>query len=119
MKIQIADSELPIMELLWKKSPQTSPQLLSQLNGNNSTNKTLLKRLVDKKMVIAEPITSRSFSYSPAISQKDYQKSTSQNFLDKVFQGSCKKLVLNFIAEDKLTKQDLQELLNIIEEVDK
>lgn len=116
MKRPIADSELPMMQALWKRSPQTSPELLAQIGGNPSTQKTLLKRLVDKGLVEAEPITSRSFRYSPTVTQEDYQKDSSRHFLDKVFQGSGQAMLLNFVQDDKVTVDDLQELLDLLKE---
>ncbi len=117
MNIPITDAELPIMQLLWKSAPQTSTELLAQLEGNDNTQKTLLKRLVEKGAVYTQPITSRTFSYAPAVSKEEYEHSKSETLLHKVFGGSSKKMLLSFVEQEKITKKDLQELLDMIEGV--
>lgn len=116
MTIQIADSELTIMKVLWKNSPLTSAEILSQIEGNKNTIKTLLQRLVTKGALTVEPIKGHTYLYAPAVSQADYTDVTSERFLTKVFDGSGKAMLLNFIQEERITKADLQELLDLIEE---
>lgn len=116
MKIQIADSELPIMKVLWKESPLTSAEILSKMEGNTNTLKTLLQRLVAKGALETEAIDKRSYSYRPVISQKEYRKICSKGFLEKVFDGSTQAMLLNFVKEEQVTKEELEELLRQIEE---
>lgn len=114
--MHIADAELPIMKVLWEHGSMTSPELLSHLEGNKSTLKTLLQRLVAKGAVEASEITSRSYRYTAAVSREEYINEERRGFLQKVFDGSAKKMLLNFVKEEKITREDLQALLDQIEE---
>ncbi|MEG0898825.1 MAG: BlaI/MecI/CopY family transcriptional regulator [Oscillospiraceae bacterium] len=115
-KINIADSELPIMKVLWEKDNITSPEIFDGMSGNISTLKTLLKRLVDKGAVKATEINSRSYRYSAVVSEDEYICSERKGFLQKVFDGSKEKMLLNFVKEENITKDDLEKLLEMIEE---
>ncbi len=115
-KINIANSELPIMKILWKNGELTSPQIFDYLEGNSSTLKTLLKRLVDKKLVGVNRINSRSYSYYPLVSRSDYINHERKGFLKRVFDGSKNKMLLNFVKEENITRQDIEKLLDLIEE---
>ena len=114
--ITIADSELPIMKVLWEKGTLTSPQIFAGMTGNKSTLKTLLQRLVAKGAVIAEENTTRTYLYTAAITKQEYINSERTGFIQKVFDGSAKKMLLNFVQEEKITKEELQQLMDIIEE---
>lgn len=114
--ITIADSELPIMKVLWEKGRLTSPQIFENMRGNKSTLKTLLQRLVAKGAVKAEENTGRTYIYTAAITQREYIDEQSKGFLQKVFDGSAKKMLLNFVQEEKISKEDLQRLIDMIEE---
>lgn len=115
-QISIADAELPIMKVLWEKDNLTSPEIFADMEGNKSTLKTLLKRLVEKGAVKAIEINSRTYRYSAVISEEEYISRERTGFLQKVFDGSREKLLLNFVKEENITRDDLKKLLQMIEE---
>ncbi len=117
--IHIADSELPIMKVLWEEGELTSPEILSHLEGNKSTLKTLLQRLVAKGAVQATELTARSYRYSALVSREEYMAMEGSGFLQRVFDGSARRMLLNFIKEEQITKEDLQALMDEIEKGEK
>lgn len=114
--ISISDAELPIMKVLWENGTLTSPQILEKLEGNKNTLKTLLQRLVTKGAISVEEPMPRKSLYTAAVSKEEYIKVERTGFIQKVFDGSAKNMLLNFVQEEKISKQDLQELLALIEE---
>lgn len=118
-KINIADSELPIMKELWARGELSSPQIFENIEGNISTLKTLLKRLVDKGAVGTREINSRSYLYHAEVTKKEYIKSERKGFMERIFDGSKEKMLLNFVKEENITKEDLQKLIDMIEEEEK
>jgi len=115
-KITINDSELPIMKVLWKQSGITSPQILAQLRGNKSTLKTLLGRLVSRGAVRVEEINQRTYRYFAAVTEEEYIAGQRKGFLQKVFDGSAEKMLLNFVREENISAEDLRRLINQISE---
>jgi len=116
-KITINDSELPIMKVLWQQDGITSPEILSQLRGNKSTLKTLLGRLVSRSAVRVEEINQRNYRYYAAVSEEEYIAGQRRSFLQKVFDGSAEKMLLNFVREENISPEDLQGLIEQITEV--
>jgi len=114
--IPIADAELPIMKVLWDKGSLPSPEIFADMEGNKSTLKTLLQRLVAKGAVEATEINSRTYRYRAIVTREEYTNATSKNFLQKVFDGSAEKMLINFVKEEKIGREDLQKLLDLIEE---
>jgi len=114
--IPISEAELPIMRVLWQYGSLSSPEIFAHLEGNRSTLKTLLQRLVAKGAVEAQELTSRSYLYSAKVSRESYIAQERKGFLQRAFDGSVQQLLLNFVKEEKVTREDLQRLL---EEIDK
>jgi BlaI family penicillinase repressor len=115
-KITINDSELPIMKVLWQRDGLALPEILAQLRGNKSTLKTLLGRLVSRGAVRAEEITQRSFRYYAIVSEEEYIAGQRRSFLQKAFDGSAEKMLLNFVREENITAEELRSLVDQIEE---
>jgi len=120
MRISITDAELSIMKILWEKGSLPSSQIFAEMKdcgtGNRNTQKTLLLRLVNKGAVQYEELTKNSYLYSPLIKQEEYINDSRKSFLEKLFDGSTKKMMLNFVKEKAISKADLQELIKMIEE---
>ena len=114
-KIDINDCELPIMKFLWKKDGMTSSEIFADITGNRSTLKTLLSRLVERGAVRAEEINRRNFRYFAAVTEEDYIESQRKTFLEKVFDGSAEKMLLNFVKEENVSADALRRLVDLIE----
>jgi len=115
-KISITDAELPIMKVLWEKDCATSLEIFAKLDGNKSTLKTLLLRLVQKGAVKAEEINLRNYKYSAAVSEQEYIAGERNNFLKRVFGGSAEKMLLNFVKEESISPATIKRLVDMIEE---
>jgi BlaI family penicillinase repressor len=119
-QINITDAELPIMKVLWEKGSITSPEIFDGIAGaknkNKSTLKTLLLRLVQKKAVGYEEINSRNYRYTALVSQAQYINQNRKSFLKRAFDGSTQQMLLNFVKEEKITEEDLKQLIEMIKE---
>ena len=114
----ISHSELPIIKILWENNKLTQPEIYEKLGGNQnkSTFKTLLSRLVAKGCIEAIEVNSRTYLYSPLVTREQYISQEQSGFLQRVFDGSKDKMLLNFVKQEKFTKKDLQNLIDLIEE---
>lgn len=115
MNCSISDSEWKILKLLWKRSPQTLPEILDSLKDtgwSNTTIQTFLSRLV-RKGAIETRRQGKGYLYTPIVSEEECQHSETKEFVDRVFDGSIHKLVASF-AKGKLSEQELAELERLI-----
>ena len=121
-KYEITDAELEIMKVLWKYGELTLNKIVEILskneNKNKSTIKTLLYRLIEKESVKSITNKTKENTYKATINEEEYLKKANETFLEKVYNGSTNKLLLNFVEEKKISKKDLQDLLDLIESED-
>ena len=120
-KLSDAEYELEIMKIIWEDQEKTTlfsyimDELIKQGRPcQKNTLIVLLSRLVGKGYLKATK-TGRRNEYTPLISETEYQTSQTQNFIDKVYEGSVKGLVMNLIAGDLLTDEEYEELKRLLE----
>lgn len=110
------------MKLLWRESPQTARQLIDSLSGSvvwsPKTVKTLLNRLVNKK-VIDFNLSGRVYEYYPCYKEEDCLKFERNSFLSRVYNGALKPMLAAFLEEYKLTPNEIEELKSILDEESK
>lgn len=120
MTNQITDAELEIMKVLWEKKSLTLNELVEELSKeepkNKSTIKTLLYRLIDKNIVKSVEKNKKENEYKPLILEKKYLKNANETFLEKLYDGNVNNMLLNFVEDKKITKEEIENLLNIIDE---
>jgi len=116
---KISDSELEVMKILWDKGAVTSPEIIEALSittkWSKTTIKTLIARLVSKEVIEQIKEAGQLYVYKPLISEKEYKKSENENFVTRLYKGSINNMLLNFVEEKQISKQDLEKLLRLIE----
>jgi BlaI family penicillinase repressor len=113
MKSKITDAELKVMKLLWNENRPLSfseirESLEASMGWSKSTIQTYVVRLRDKGVISAA--SNYVTLYSPNVSQQEYLSAAGQSFLNKLFEGSAKKLVASFCQNGQLKESDLDEL---------
>jgi BlaI family penicillinase repressor len=118
----ISESEWKVMKVLWARSPLAAMEIINALAGTEdwhpNTVKTLLSRLHKKKAVGVEK-QKNLYLYRPLVSEADCVKIESESFLDRVFGGSVKPLLMHFVEQERLSSQDLDELRRILRQKQK
>lgn len=121
-KYEITDAELEIMKVLWENEELTLNEIVEKLSQkekrNKSTIKTLLYRLVEKQSVKSNAKEKRENTFQAIIRQEEFLKRENESFLEKLYNGSTNKLLLNFVEEKKISKKDIEDLLELIERED-
>ena len=114
----ISEAEYQVMKLIWDKAPVSTKEVTEILTVESSwkpkTIQTLLSRLV-KKGAIGYKKEGRVFVYTPLIKEEDYVEQESSSFLNKFYDGALNSMVVNFLVQDKLTENDINELKKILD----
>ncbi len=120
-KARISESEWIVMEEIWTRHPVTAAEVVEGLQGKadwkGQTIRTLLTRLVKKafvRMIHKENV----FLYEPLVERASVVEQESSSFLNRVFAGSCKPLVLHFVENGELTVEEIEELKRALEGID-
>lgn len=108
---KIQDSELEVMRILWKAAGpvpliEIRRMLSSKRGWEDSTIKTLLRRLCEKGIVKLE----RRGVYCAVVTEAEYKQWSTRHYVGKVFDGSAKRLVASLLSDGQLSEADVAEL---------
>jgi BlaI family penicillinase repressor len=116
----IADSEWSVMEALWAASPQTASELAKTLRPTTrwaeNTVRTLLTRLVDKGAVSTGENSAGTRTYLPAVKRESCVRAEGESFMQRIFGGAAKPLLVHFAQNTKLTAEEVRELKKILDQ---
>lgn len=116
----ISESEWSVMEALWERAPQTASEVTKTLRPTMSwaenTVRTLLTRLVDKGALKTAENESGTRTYAPAVKREACVRAESDSFLQRIFGGAAKPLLVHFAQNSKLTPEEVQELKKLLDQ---
>lgn len=116
MKLKLFDSELKVMETLWKHGECTAGQmakLLKEETGwNRNTTYTVIKKCIEKGAVERlEP----NFTCRAAVSRDEIQAAETEELIDRMFEGSRSKFFAAFLSGQDMSEEELKELRRMLE----
>ena len=115
-----SDAELDILAALWRLGPSTVREIHEAL-GKDSGYTTTLKQmqLMTEKGLLARSERFRSHVYEAGVAKEQTQKQIAADLLKRGFEGSAKNLVLGALAAQPASQQELREIRQILDEMDK
>ena len=118
---KISEAEWEIMKVLWAKSPLAADAIIVKLSARDDwhpkTAKTLLNRLVKKKALGFEK-EGRAYRYHPLVREVECVRAVSASFLDRVFGGSLTPMLAHFVAHQKMSAKEIQDLKRLLDKKD-
>ncbi|RDY27581.1 BlaI/MecI/CopY family transcriptional regulator [Romboutsia weinsteinii] len=119
-KFQVTEAELEVLKVIWKKKKTTSKEIVDELlyttNWKSKTIQTLITRLVDKGALDVDKSSKKGYIYSPNVSEQEYKKVANESFINKLYNGSLNLMLSTFITDNQLSKQDINNLKNLLNE---
>ena len=117
--VKLFDSELKVMDILWKEGDTTAKDLaetLAQEAGwNKNTTYTLIKRCIKKGAIQrSEP----HFMCHALIPKEKVQEAETNELIRKLFDGSVDKLFASLIGRKELSEKQIRKLKKIVEELE-
>lgn len=116
MSMKLFDSELKIMEVLWKEGEQTAGQLaaiLKERTGwNRNTTYTVIKKLVDKGAVErSEP----GFVCKALVTREQVRQREANDLLSKLFDNSADLFLSAYLHGKQLSHAEIERLKALVE----
>jgi BlaI family penicillinase repressor len=116
---KIADSEWRVMQVLWRRGPQTANDVVSALSSEVKwkprTIKTLIGRLV-KKGAIKVTDEGYRYRYSAAVDESTCVRSETKSFVRRVYKGTMTPVLAAFLEDADLTAEEIDELQEILDQ---
>lgn len=116
---KISESEWQVMKIIWQNPHCTANFVTDMLKDDSEwkpkTIKTLISRLLNKNVIGYEQ-DGRVYKYYPLVLETECIKEENKSFLNRVYNGSIKAMLANFIEDNDLTSDELAELRRILDE---
>jgi predicted transcriptional regulator len=109
------DAELGILSVLWSRGPSTVRQIAEAM-GREAGYTTILKllQIMTEKRLVVRDEGARTHVYEAAFTQDDTQRQLVADLLDRAFEGSAAKLVLQALATGKASADELAEIKKLL-----
>lgn len=119
MAIKLFDSELRVMEILWKEGDTTAKRiaeiLSQQISWSKTTTYTIIKRCLEKGAIERiEP----NFVCHPLITIEKAREFETTELINKMYGGATDLLVASLLDGKKLSGEEIGRLKQIVSELE-
>jgi len=118
---KLTNKEEEIMHVLWKLKKAFVKEVVAELPApkpHYNTASTVIRKMESKGYVKHEAF-GKTHRYYPAISKEDYRKRYFSNATQNYFENSYKNVVSFFAKEEKISADELREIIKLIESKNK
>lgn len=114
---KLTPNEEEAMQAVWNSKVGTIKEFLDLIPDPKPPYTTLastVKNLERKKFIQGEK-TGNTFCYTPLIKEEEYKQTFMGDFVNDYFRNSYKELVTFFANQEKISADDLKEIIQMIE----
>ena len=114
---KLTNKEEEIMHILWKLEKAFVKDVLAEIEEDKphyNTLSTIIRNLEDKGYVSYNAY-GKTHQYFPIVSKEAYKKRFMNTAIENYFNSSYKNVVSFFAKEEKISVEDLKEIISLIE----
>ena len=115
--MQVTEAESIVMDVLWERHPRSADDVVAALVGREDWQEATIQTLLNKGAIRADK-DGRRYLYSPVLAREDWVLGESQGLLERLFDGRVAPLVAHFSQQRRLSRKDIAELRQLLEEID-
>lgn len=114
---KLTNKEEEIMQILWKLKKAFVKDIMEEITEDKPHYNTLstIVRNLEEKGYVGYTAYGKTHQYFPLVSIEKYRKKFMSTAIDTYFNSSYKNLVSFFAEEEKISADELREILAIIE----
>lgn len=116
------ESELEILQILWQHGPSSVRFVNNILNEKREVGYTTtlkIMQIMTEKGLVIRDTNQRTHVYDAVAKEKDTQKNLLNSFIEKTYRGSAMKMVLQALGQQDASKEELNSLKKIIDQIEK
>lgn len=119
MDMKLFDSELKVMEVLWKEGDATAKRiaevLKEQVGWSKTTTYTVIKKCIDKgALKRLDP----NFVCSPLVTREQVRESETTELINKMYDGAADQLVASILGHRALSREEIERLKHMVEKLE-
>ncbi|HEV9038602.1 MAG TPA: BlaI/MecI/CopY family transcriptional regulator [Puia sp.] len=116
-------AQLEILQVLWKYGPSTvrfvNDQLNRQQNQSLSYTSTLkLMQIMHEKGLVHRDESNMTHVYSALLEEGKTKSIVLKKFVDSVYEGSAKSLMLELLGNEKMNEKDMDMIKKMLDRLD-
>ena len=114
---KLTNKEEEVMKILWSLQKAFVKEIMKEIEGEKphyNTLSTIVRNLEDKKYVDHEAF-GKTHRYYPLVSKESYRNNFVNHNMVDFFDNSYKSLVSFFAKEEKISVDELKEIIALIE----
>jgi predicted transcriptional regulator len=115
------DAELAILRVLWRQGPSTVRQVFDVLSRQRAVGYTTVLKLLQimtQKGLVARDETRQVHVCRARISQDKTQRQLLRHLLERAFDGSAQKLVMQALKAKKTSPAELAEIRQLLDQLE-
>jgi len=115
------EKELEILQLIWHNGPSTVRLINEELNQNKKVGYTTtlkLMQIMAEKGLLSRDESSRNHIYHAEVKMNKTQNALTEKFLNQVFGGSSKQLIMQLLGNSKASAKDINEVKEYIKKLE-
>ena len=115
--IKLTNKEEEVLHILWKLDKAFVKEIVACLpdpKPHYNTISTIIRNM-EEKGYIKHNAFGKTHQYFPAISKEDYRKTFMKKTINNYFENSYKNVVSFFAKEEKISIEELKEIIELIE----
>ena len=114
---KLTNKEEEIMQILWKLKKAFVKEVLAEITEEQPHYNTLstIIRNLEEKGFVSHNAYGNTHQYFPIVRMEDYRKRFMNTAIDTYFDSSYKNMVSFFAKEEKISAEELREILAMIE----
>ena len=116
--IKPTESELEILQVLWKKGLATVREVheeLAALKDAGYTTTLKLMQIMNEKGLVQRDDSSKTHIYEAIVSKEKTQQHIVGKLMNTLFDGSASQLVMRALGGSKPSKKELEEIQKLID----
>jgi BlaI family penicillinase repressor len=116
------DAELEILKVLWRRGPSTVREVFETFGETKTTGYTTVLKLMQimaEKGLVVRDERERAHRYEAASPEDETQRRLVGDLLQKAFDGSAKKLVLQALSTERASAEELSEIRRMLDELER
>lgn len=110
------DAELAILRVLWRRGPSTVRQVQEELPESGYTTVLKLLQIMTDKRLVERDASERAHVYRAYDSEQATQRHLVGDLLDRAFDGSAAKLVMQALAARPASAQEMDEIRKLLDD---
>jgi BlaI family penicillinase repressor len=114
----LTDLELELMHAVWRRRSATVREVFEDLSARRKiayTTVLTMMGILERKGHLKKKTGDRAYIYSPTRPQKQVVGKMIQDFVNRVFSGSAKHLLVHLIEDPDIAPEDLLEIERLLQ----